>query len=90
MDSAFAHTVLDHIPDALLLLAPDGSVTFLNRAAERLFGYPRAQLLGADYSLLLAEAAREGLHATVSGVLGAVHDGGATAGANGTAPVVPF
>lgn len=81
MDSAFAHTVLDHIPDALLLLAPDGSVTFLNRAAERLFGYPRAQLLGADYSLLLAEAAREGLHATVSGVAAGTHVGGMSGGA---------
>ncbi|WP_432396423.1 diguanylate cyclase domain-containing protein [Pseudarthrobacter sp. L19] len=81
MDSAFAHTVLDHSPDALLLLAPDGSIAFLNRAAERLFGYPRAQLLGADYSLLLAETSREGLHATVSRVLAGTHDGGASGGA---------
>ncbi|MFS0715767.1 sensor domain-containing phosphodiesterase [Arthrobacter sp. 1P04PC] len=84
MDSAFAHTVLDHIPDALLLLAPDGSITFLNRAAERLFGYPRAQLLGADYSLLLAETSREGLHATLSRVLAGSHDGGMP---GGTAPL---
>src|SRR5450830_1653731 len=68
MDSAFAHTVLEHTPDALLLLAPDGSVAFLNRAAERLFGYPRTQLLGADYSLLLAEASREDFHAVLTGL----------------------
>jgi len=87
MDSAFAHTVLDHIPDALLLLAPDGSITFLNRAAERLFGYPRAQLLGADYSLLLAETSREGLHATVSRVLAGTHDGGTSGSAGDAVPL---
>lgn len=87
MDSAFAHTVLDHIPDALLLLAPDGSITFLNRAAEQLFGYPRAQLLGVDYSLLLAETSREGLHAIVSRVLAGTHDAGTSGGAGGAAPL---
>ena len=56
MDAAFAQTVLEHSPDALVLLAPDGSISFLNNAAERLFGYARAQVLGADYSLLPLDA----------------------------------
>ena len=68
MDAAFAQTVLEHSPDALLLLSPEGSITFLNAAAERLFGYARAQLLGADYSLLLAEASRENFHTVLAGL----------------------
>jgi diguanylate cyclase (GGDEF)-like protein/PAS domain S-box-containing protein len=68
MDAAFAQTVLEHSPDALLLLAPDGSITFLNTAAEQLFGYSRAQLLGADYRLLLTEASREGFHQVLAGL----------------------
>ncbi|HET8878418.1 MAG TPA: diguanylate cyclase, partial [Arthrobacter sp.] len=86
MDSAFAHTVLEHTPDALLLLAADGSVAFLNRAAERLFGYPRTQLLGADYSLLLAEASREDFHAVLTGLAAGKSGPNAAAGT----PQPPF
>ena len=68
MDSGFAHILLEHSPDALLLLAPDGSISFLNAAAEELFGYARAQLLGADSSLLLAEASREDFHGVLAGL----------------------
>ncbi|MCX6497983.1 MAG: sensor domain-containing phosphodiesterase [Arthrobacter sp.] len=70
MDAAFAQTVLEHSPDALLLLAPDGSISFVNNAAEQLFGYSRAQLLGADYSLLLAESSREDFHTVLAGLSG--------------------
>lgn len=70
MDAAFAQTVLEHSPDALLLLGPDGSIAFLNTAAEQLFGYSRAQLLGADYSMLLAESAREDFHKVLAGLEG--------------------
>lgn len=68
MDATFAQAVLEHSPDALLLLAPDGSISFLNAAAEKLFGYSRAQLLGADYALLLAESSREDFHKLLAGL----------------------
>ncbi|MET4097527.1 EAL domain-containing protein [Arthrobacter sp. UYCu712] len=68
MESGFAHVLLEHSPDALLLLAPDGSISFLNAAAEDLFGYTRAQLLGADSSLLLAESSREAFHGVLVGL----------------------
>ncbi|CAI3794232.1 putative bifunctional diguanylate cyclase/phosphodiesterase [Pseudarthrobacter sp. MM222] len=70
MESGFAQILLEHSPDALLLLAPDGSISFLNAAAEELFGYSRAQLLGADSSLLLAEASREDFHGVLAGLGG--------------------
>ncbi|MCU1511021.1 MAG: hypothetical protein JWO34_861 [Arthrobacter sp.] len=68
MESGFAQILLEYSPDALLLLAPDGSISFLNAAAEELFGYSRTQLLGADSSLLLAEASREDFHGVLAGL----------------------
>ena len=68
MESGLAQLLLEHSPDPLLLLAPDGSISYLNAAAEDLFGYSRAQLLGADSSLLLAENSREPFHGVLSGL----------------------
>ncbi|MDN4645758.1 sensor domain-containing protein [Arthrobacter sp. PsM3] len=67
MDSRLAQLLLEHSPDPLLLLA-DGSVSFLNAAAEELFGYSRAQLLGSNPTLFLAEASREPFHSFLSGL----------------------
>ncbi|KUM37040.1 hypothetical protein AR539_06840 [Arthrobacter sp. EPSL27] len=58
--------LLEHSPDPLLLLASDGSISFLNAAAEDLFGYSRAQLLGTHSSLLLAEDSREPFRGAVA------------------------
>ncbi|MGO4230879.1 putative bifunctional diguanylate cyclase/phosphodiesterase [Arthrobacter sp. YAF34] len=66
MEAGFAQHLLEYSPDALLLVGPDGSISFLNTAAEQLFGYTRAQLLGADHSLLLAEASREEFHGVLA------------------------
>ncbi len=68
MDAGFAQSLLEHSPDPLLLLDPDGSISFLNHAAEELFGYSRTQLLGADASLLLAEVSREEFHGVLAGL----------------------
>lgn len=69
MEPGLAHLLLEHSPDPLLLLAPDGSITFLNAATEDLFGYPRAQLLGADSTLLLAEDSREAFRGAVAALV---------------------
>ncbi|HSO90728.1 MAG TPA: EAL domain-containing protein [Arthrobacter sp.] len=58
MEAGLAEVLLEHGPDPVLLLAPDRSVSYLNTAAEQLFGYSRLQLLGTDSSLLLAESCR--------------------------------
>ncbi|WP_139164146.1 bifunctional diguanylate cyclase/phosphodiesterase [Arthrobacter sp. ok362] len=68
MEAGFAQQLLEYSPDALLLVGADGSISFLNPAAERLFGYSRAQLLGADHSMLLAEASREEFHGVLAGL----------------------
>lgn len=38
--------VLDDLPDGVLVIAGDGSITDLNPAAERLLGRPRTELVG--------------------------------------------
>ncbi len=68
METGFALALLEHSPDALLLLDPDGSICFLNAAAVQLFGYTPDQLMGAEYSLLLAEASREPFHTVLAGL----------------------
>ena len=68
VEAGFAQQLLEYSPDALLLVGQDGSISFLNTAAERLFGYTRAQLLGADHSMLLAEASREDFHGVLAGL----------------------
>lgn len=44
---------------ALLVTDDRGQIQELNAAAERLFGYPRDELLGKDVELLVPESARE-------------------------------
>ncbi|WP_461190340.1 putative bifunctional diguanylate cyclase/phosphodiesterase [Arthrobacter sp. Z4-13] len=51
--------MLDASPDALLALAPDGTITMANAAAERLFGASREELAGRNHQALLAEGFRD-------------------------------
>lgn len=80
VEAGFAQQLLEYSPDALLLVAEDGAISFLNAAAERLFGYPRAQLLGADHSMLLAEASREKFHGVLAGLAKSASPGSLFAG----------
>ena len=70
MEAGLAQLLLEHGPDPLLLLAPDGSISYLNTAAEELFGYSRSQLLGTDPGLLLAGPSRADFHALLGGLAG--------------------
>lgn len=45
--------VLDHCFEAVICVAPGGSVVFFNAAAERLFGYAAAEVLGRSLDLLV-------------------------------------
>ena len=51
--------LLDASVDGILLIDQDGLIQVFNRAAERLFGYPAAEVLGHNVSMLMdAEDAR--------------------------------
>lgn len=52
--------VLESSPDALLVVAHDGTIIMVNAATERMFGYARSELAGKDHRMLLAEGFRSG------------------------------
>ena len=58
--TGFGEALLEQGPDALLLLTSDGTIAFVNSAAEQLFGYPREELLGVQHTVLLSEGERGG------------------------------
>jgi len=45
--------VLEYLPDGVVVCADDGAVQYLNAAAERLFGYERAEVLGRPIEMLI-------------------------------------
>jgi diguanylate cyclase (GGDEF)-like protein/PAS domain S-box-containing protein len=56
----FEASLLEQGPDAFLLLAADGTIEFVNCAAEDLFGYRREELLGASHTILFSPDERGG------------------------------
>ena len=46
-------SLLESVPDAMVIADPAGNITFVNGHAERLFGYARDELLGKPVELLL-------------------------------------
>ncbi|GIE27281.1 hypothetical protein Ait01nite_003260 [Actinoplanes italicus] len=52
--------LLEAAPDAIVGVAADGRITLVNAQAERLFGYPRTELLGQPIETLVPESARIG------------------------------
>ena len=44
---------LEFMPDAILVTGPDGSMRYVNRATEALFGYERTELLGKPVEILI-------------------------------------
>ncbi|PRY29898.1 PAS domain-containing hybrid sensor histidine kinase/response regulator [Pseudosporangium ferrugineum] len=50
--------LLEAAPDAMLGVTEDGRITLINREAERMFGYPRDELLGQSIGILVPPRAR--------------------------------
>lgn len=50
--------ILDLSPDAVLISGSDGKVQYWNAAAERIFGFPAAEALGASMDLIIPERLR--------------------------------
>jgi PAS domain S-box-containing protein len=58
--------LLEAAPDAIVAVGVDGRIALVNAAAERLFGYPRAELVGQPVEMLVPDkvrAAHPGLRA---------------------------
>jgi PAS domain S-box-containing protein len=50
--------VVDSVPNAIVAFDADGIIELVNVQAERIFGYPRAELQGRGIEILLAERLR--------------------------------
>jgi protein-histidine pros-kinase len=53
MTNIDSDTAIESVPDAVIIITPDGSVRFWNRAAERIFGFERAAAIGQQFTALL-------------------------------------
>ena len=52
-DRSTINGALEWIPDAVLILGGEGQILLVNAAAERLFGYSRAELIGGPIEVCL-------------------------------------
>ncbi len=55
----YFRTMLETAPDAMIIVDESGRIAIVNRQAEDMFGYSRAELLGHPVEMLLPEGRRE-------------------------------
>jgi PAS domain S-box-containing protein len=55
---ALSQAIVDQAPDAIIFADPGGIIRIWNRGAERIFGYPAAEALGASLDLIIPERFR--------------------------------
>lgn len=49
------HSVLDHTLDSIISIDEIGTITMINRAGERLFGYAASEVIGQNVNMLMPE-----------------------------------
>lgn len=54
-----ANAIIEFAPNAMLIVAGDGTILRVNSRAEGLFGYKRSQLVGQSVEMLMPEAFRD-------------------------------
>ena len=52
-------SLFETAPDAIIIIDEDGTVEFINGAAERLFGYDASEIIGHDIKMLMPEPDRK-------------------------------
>ena len=58
-DESLIQAILETVPDALVVIDDLGSITSFSAAAERLFGYVEAEVLGSNVCMLMPSPHRE-------------------------------
>jgi two-component system sensor kinase FixL len=59
LDPAHLRSILDTVPDAMVVIDDVGRIMSFSRAAERLFGYAESELVGENVSALMPSPDRE-------------------------------
>jgi two-component system sensor kinase FixL len=59
LQQAHLQSVLDTVPDATVVIRPDGTMTSFNTAAVRQFGYQPDEVIGRNVSMLMPSPYRE-------------------------------
>jgi len=57
-EDRLTQALLESATEGIILIDASGRITLVNRAAERMFGYPRAELLGQTLEILLPDRTR--------------------------------
>ncbi|MCZ8370792.1 MAG: PAS domain S-box protein [Porphyrobacter sp.] len=52
-------SILETIPDALVVIDAEGCILMFSKAAEKMFGYPTSEVLGRNLSILMPESDRK-------------------------------
>lgn len=58
LDEAISRSLLEQVPDGLLIADEDGHIRLVNRSLEEMFGYDRTDLLGQPLELLVPDDLR--------------------------------
>lgn len=58
-ENAMFRALLESAPDAMVIVDSDGRITLVNEQTERLFGFPRDELIGQWVELLVPEPLRQ-------------------------------
>lgn len=59
LDPAYLQSILDTIPDAMVVIDETGRIISFSKTAERLFGYAESELVGENVSALMPSPDRE-------------------------------
>jgi PAS domain S-box-containing protein len=59
LSSSLVRSVLDSLPDAIVIIDSSGSILFANHQVEALFGFPSAEIVGGPVEVLLPERFRQ-------------------------------
>ncbi|RVP14339.1 PAS domain S-box protein [Sinorhizobium meliloti] len=57
--NAHLRSILDTVPDATVVSAPDGTIVYFNAAAVRQFGYAEEEVVGQNLRILMPEPYRQ-------------------------------